>query len=257
MVGAVSDGSVSQSVLSDGVRLTLYALGSVEGGRISRPADPVAAWLLRRFPDLAPGMPLSEALTTVRARASLVDRMIAGECARARQEGCGLCYGSVGGGLDARWYRLLPAFSDVVREQREIEEPALLLVKDEMLADSPFEVPWSQVIRRPLPMERWTVQACDDARWLVVLEGVHARMADTELQTVLTRIRADASDAVVVLEAPVSSAVSWSKAAWAALGWSLVEDVRLAPRRSLVTADGRLVCPGIRALRVQRLVGRR
>ena len=52
-------------------RWSTQALGTVEGPRVRRPRDPVAAWLLRRFPDLAPTFQVPAVLCMIRERSSV------------------------------------------------------------------------------------------------------------------------------------------------------------------------------------------
>src|SRR5687767_16009825 len=89
-------------------RWTLYALGAVEGQRVRRPRDPVAAWLLRRHPKLLPTFAAPSILSMIRARAAIVDRMIEDEVHRVRNANVGPAHRRFGRGLAARWYRPKP-----------------------------------------------------------------------------------------------------------------------------------------------------
>src|SRR6478672_5744125 len=93
-------------------RWTVYALGAVEGQRVRRPRDPVAAWLLRRHPKLLPTFAAPSILSMIRARASIVDRMIEDEAYRVRRRAGKLTFWGFGGGFDARWYRLRPILDE-------------------------------------------------------------------------------------------------------------------------------------------------
>src|SRR6187551_18007 len=128
-------------------RWTLYALGAVEGQRVRKPRDPVAAWLLRRHPKLLPTFAAPSILAMIRARASIVDRMIEEEAHRVRNLGGLLTYWGFGGGFDARWYRLRPTLEQVITTHNEVEEPDVMDFKNHALADSTFSTAWQRIQR--------------------------------------------------------------------------------------------------------------
>lgn len=240
-------------------RWMLYALGAVEGRRIRRPVDPVAAWLLKQHPGLLPSVPQAALLSTIRARAALVDRMLGEEFNLARQGGDRLCLWTFGAGFDARWFRMMPEYRDVVVEHREVETPALLELKSRLLEDSPYADAWRQIMPRALPEEQWTVTRREGARALVVIEPGAGRLEDEALRLLLQRVRFDAPDARVIVGLPSVGGVSdgrWSVTNLAALGWRVEEDVHLATRGRLMTQTGQEVCSGMHPFRLVRLAPR-
>lgn len=260
-------------------RWTLYALGSVEGQRVRRPRDPVAAWLLRRHPQLLPTFAAPSVLAMIRARASLVDRMIECEVHHARLRGEAIAYHGFGGGFDARWYRLLREMRDVIRAHREVEEPEVLLLKDRLLSTSTFAPVWADIVQDKAAPDGWSVAAGEDARPLVVLEGVAARAGAEGLLALLAKIRADAPTAHVLVDmpgflgqapptqgpqTPGNARARWVSALRSgaalirthqltALGYRVVEDVWLGARPELRAPSGIPICSGMEALRVARL----
>ncbi len=259
-------------------RWTLYALGAVDGQRVRRPRDPVAAWLLRRQPGLLPPTAHPALLTMIRARASIIDQMIEEEVTRARQLGIEVAYWGFGGGFDARWYRLLALMGDVIRSHREVEEPPILEVKGRLLAESTFSRAWGRVERRPLVPLEWSVAAEVGRTPLVVLEGVASRIPMARLQGLLRAIRDTCPGARVILDVPgffqdqpedASPVGAASRARWGSIydsrafslkiaelrrmGYRVLEEVCLSARPDLRGPSGSVVCSGMDALRVLRL----
>lgn len=260
-------------------RWTLYALGSVEGQRVRRPRDPVAAWLLRRHPQLLPTFASPSVLAMIRACASLVDRMIEEEVHRARIRGETLVYHGFGGGFDARWYRLTREMRDVVRAHREVDEPDVLNLKDKLLSASSFAELWSGIVREGSVRDRWTVTPTGQGRPLVVMEGAATRLGADGLLTLLARVRREAPNAHVLVDLPGflgpgpvptrPTAAGTARARWLgatstgaatvrsrqllALGYRIVEDTWLAARPELRAPSGMPICPGMEAIRVLRL----
>jgi len=240
-------------------RLTLCALGAVEGGRIRRPLDPVAAWFLRNRPALLPEEASLAALTTVRARTTLVDRLLESELARARKRGDSLCLWGIGGAFDGRWSRMAEAMRDVVVEIREVEDPLILEFKDRVLEKSPFAEAWHQVQTRPKSIEGWTVRPRSGARPLVVMEGLAGRMSPSALRRLLQRILYEVPAARVILGLPGrprQDGDQWTSFRIRSLGFAVEEDTNLGPRGRLLTPDGAEMCPGMYPLRVLLLTGR-
>lgn len=260
-------------------RWTVYALGSVEGQRVRRPRDPVAAWLLRRHPKLLPTFAAPSILSMLRARASIVDRMIEDEASRVRRHGGALTFFSFGGGLDARWYRLKPILEPVLRLHAEVEEPDVIEFKNQALEGSSFASAWSRIERVPVPEGRWTVHDGAGADVLVVAEGVASRHGIDSLKRLLGRIRQDAPNAKVILDVPgilanqppasqpgtgrtrwaspaSTGAAALSSAEIARLGWRAEDDVWLSARPELRAPSGMAICVGMEALRVVKLAPR-
>lgn len=257
-------------------RWTLYALGAVEGQRVRRPRDPVAAWLLRRHPKLLPTFAAPSILSMIRARAAVVDRMIEEEVHRVRAASGGLTYWGFGGGFDARWYRLKPALHDVIRVHCEVEEPEVMEFKNQALADSSFAQAWERIHRLPIREDRWTVHDAASEHTLVVLEGVASRIGIEGLKRLLGRVRRDAPHATVIVDLPgilqsasaggQAIAVGSARSRWASpigtgasalrtkelsrLGWRVREDVWFAARPELRAPSGMAICSGMEALRV-------
>lgn len=239
-------------------RWMLFALGTVEGKRIHRPVDPVAAWLLKHHPNLLPSIPQSALLTTIRARTELVDRLMHDEFDRARTTGERLVTWSLGGGFDARWARFLGAHHDVVAEHREVESPTLLDLKHRLLQESPFVDAWARVVRRALPEERWTVEPRAGTRPLVLFETGAGRLDDEKLRHALYTLRNDAPDARVIVGLPAitDKEKRWTPRQIATIGWRIVDDLHLANRGRLMSPHGGELCPGMYAFRLVRLVAR-
>lgn len=260
-------------------RWTLFALGTVEGDRIRRPRDPVAAWLLQRAPELAPPHPVGSVLTMIRARTTLIDRMIEEEVHDSHKLEEGLDFWSVGGGFDARWYRIKTLMSESVRKHFEVEDPAVLDVKANLLVESSFRASWRKIETRPLPESSWTVRTRGHGN-LVVLEGASTRLKPAALRDLLRRIRSDAPNARVILDAPgfvsmlhsdaelprgaagaelestdeLDNPYRWSRRFLRKLGWDVREDLWLTSRPTLEGAmPGMATLPGMEAFRVLRL----
>ncbi len=260
-------------------RWALYALGAVEGQRVRRPRDPVAAWLLRRHPKLLPTFAAPSILSMIRARSAIVDRMIEDEVHRARRSGQRLAVFTFGAGFDARWYRLRPLVQDVVTSHTEVEDPEVLEFKNGALADSSFAGVWDLVRRLPLREDRWTVHETSGDPTLVILEGVASRLGVEGLKRLLGRIRHDAPHAHVLVDLPgvlqtsnaaPTVAIGSSRTRWSSpngtgassvhlrdlrrLGWRPHEDSWFASRPELRAPSGMAICSGMEALRVLHLV---
>jgi hypothetical protein len=258
-------------------RWTLYALGAVDGQRVRRPRDPVAAWLLRRQPKLLPPTATPSILTMIRARTALVDRMIEEEVARARRLGLELAYWGFGVGFDARWYRLMALMGDVVRTHREMEDPEILSLKSDLLEESTFARAWGRIVQLPAPALDWQVEREPGRVPVVVLEGVATRVTIPSLRTMLAQIRKAAPGARVVMDLPATiedrpadpAELAASRGRWGSVnntaahaistrqlvecGYRVVEDVQLAARPELRGSSGGVLCAGMEALRVLRL----
>lgn len=265
-------------------RWSLYALGTVEGPRVKRPRDPVAAWLLRRHPRLLPSFASPSVIAMLRACAAVIDRMIEEEVATARARDEVLAYHGFGGGFDARWYRLTRGMGDVVRHHVEIDEPEVMRLKHRLLSGSTFADAWSAIRHEGTEAAEWGIHGALAARPLVVLEGAAARLGADELEALLARLRRQAPDAHVLLDLPgfLTSEPAGdrppleplSRSRWSALdgmatralsrrraaelGWRVVEDLRFAARPELRAPSGLPMCPaveGFRALRLHPLGG--
>ncbi len=261
-------------------RWTLYALGAVEGQRVRRPRDPVAAWLLRRHPQLLPTFAAPSILAMIRARANIVDRMIEETVNRARLAGDTLDFWGFGGGFDARWYRLMRDMGDVIASHQEVEEPALMEFKDELLASSSFANAWDRIEKHSAAKHTWTVGASNGSALLVILEGVSTRLGPQKALALLARLRQDAPQASVIIDLPgfLNSSVGmggrpavvgsvrsrWSSATSSGaaqiktaqvvdLGFEVVEDTWFAARPELRAPSGMPICSGMEAFRVMML----
>ena len=239
------------------LRWMVYALGAVEGRRVRRPLDPVAAWLLREHPTLLPSVPQPALLSTIRARTEVVDRMVLEEIERARLLGERLAWWSFGGGFDARWYRM-PAYPDVVAIRHEVDAPDVLALKNRMLGASPFASSWEAIWKRPMPEDRWTVSSEPGVRPLVVIEASTGRFDSDALRLLLQRIRYDAPNARLIVGLPADAVGerAFRTGSLRALGFQVEEDLHVGTRGRLVADYGNDVCPGMYPFRVVRLVAR-
>lgn len=270
---------MNEQALPIATRWTLYALGAVEGQRVRRPRDPVAAWLLRRNPRLLPAFAAPSVLTMIRARASVVDAMVAEEVhfARRRERKVALCV--LGGGFDARWYRMGPLLSHTVASHHEVEDPELLEFKDALLSASSFAPHWKRVHRVAAAEEAWTLPRPGTDQTIAVLEGASTRMGRRALKATLARIREAAPGARVIVDLPgfmgagpgaarpaavaamrtrwasaaASGAAAVTRSEFEALGFRVLDDVWFAARPELRGASGVAMCAGMEAFRVLRL----
>lgn len=259
-------------------RWTLYALGAVDGQRVRRPRDPVAAWLLRRQPTLLPPTAIPSVLTMIRARTSVVDRMIEEEIARSRALGTGIAYWGLASGFDARWYRLLALVGDVIRSHREVDDADVLALKSELLAESTFARQWTRIRQHPADALDWAVEDEPGTSPLVVLEGAATRLGIPALKAMLGRIRSATPTARVIVDLPgvledrppvAPPPVTYGRGRWGSvndsaaslvttrdlrlLGWRVIEDAGLCARPELRGPSGAVICAGMEALRVLRL----
>ncbi len=237
-------------------RLSLVALGTVEGGRVKKPVDPVAQWVLRARPGLKPSGIAPAAYSTIRARTQIVDRMIADEAHLAREHGRRICMIVVGAGLDARWNRLTPQHSDVIVSYRELEVPKILSFKDALLRDSPYKGPWSEVVKRSHTFDSWDLGAIHGVSRLVGPERLAGRLPLGGRRTLLERIRMETPDARLIMALPgygYGEPMRWSDGTLRELGWVQEEGILLGPRNRLAGIGGESVCPGMYPQRIARL----
>jgi O-methyltransferase involved in polyketide biosynthesis len=235
-------------------RWSLYALGAVEGRRILRPKDPVAAWLLRHHPGLLPSVPAPAVLTTIRARTAMVDDVIAEEVARARSNGHPMSIVTLGSAFDARWVRMYREVTGVVRSFVEIEQPEMLAYKESLMSGSPFHGRWALVKRSPMSFDDWEVPAELGVQSVVVLEGLADRFGARALRELLIRLRHHASASRLVVDlSSVEDRSVWSAKALAGLGWRVELDADISRRDRLQTVTGQEICAGMKAFRVVRL----
>jgi len=237
-------------------RLTLYALGAVEGRRIRRPMDPVAAWLIRTHPALLHSESAPAAFTTIRARTSVIDDLLSEDLGRAKDAGKTVHLVTVGGSFDARWYRLLPMMGHILDGHHEIETSGLLSYKHRLLSDSPYSGLWAQVIQHEQPEATWTIPEEAGSSPIVIMEGLAGRLEPSALRQLLAGVADSAPQATVLIGLPGYSGNpgAWSEARLGALGWRVDVDIRLAPRGRLVSQSGKEICAGMHGLRVLRLV---
>lgn len=260
-------------------RWTLFALGTVEGDKVRRPKDPVAAWLLKNAPGLMPPQAVGSVLTMIRARTAIIDRMIEEEVRASVKTHEGLDFWSVGCGFDARWYRIKTLMCDAVRKHFEIDVPSVLSVKHGLLERSSYRQSWKDIEARPMAERDWTVRTRGHGN-LVCLEGASTRLAPGELRDLLRRIRADAPNARVILDIPsfvsmlhseaelprdasgaeldgtseLDNPFRWRHKYFRTLGWEVREDLWLTGRPTvdpLIPGMGEL--PGMEGFRVLRL----
>lgn len=254
-------------------------MGAVEGPRVRRPRDPVAAWLLRRFPEIEPAFQVPAVLGMMRARCSIVDRMLREELYTADRLGQPLRYHRLGAGLDGRFYRLFRGHERVLLFQREVDEEPVMAAKRHMLASSSFARAWQAVQSEARPISSWTV-AEEDGRVVVNLEGTASRLGLRMLVRVLSQIRRDCPRARVIVDLPGFLTRSGSghlppptaptRLRWEGLhgtgagkvstthlnqlGWKVDEDFWLASRPELRASSGVPICFGVDGARVLRLV---
>jgi len=236
----------------------------------------VAAWLLRRHPKLLPTFAAPSILSMLRARSSMVDQRGAAEVAGARARGESLTYWSLGGGFDARWYRLRPVMGSL-DSHHELEDPEVMAFKERVLSSSTFAGHWASIRRTTLPERRWTVPQTDGPV-LVVLEGVAVRLGVPGLEALLQRVRSDAPRARVILDLPGilqaqggasvggAVAVGSARSRWMSaqgtgaaalsqrtlrrLGWEVREDTWMSARPELRAPSGMPICSGTEAFRL-------
>jgi O-methyltransferase involved in polyketide biosynthesis len=240
----------------------------------------VAAWLLRRHPKLLPTFAAPSILTMLRARSQIVDGMVADEIARAKAAGEALSYWSVGGGFDARWYRLRPQLTGIAGHH-ELEDPEVMAFKEEVLADSTFAGHWGEIRRDTAVERKWCIPPTDEPV-LIVLEGVAVRLGVPRLRELLERLRGDVPRATILLDLPgmlqsqqvtgAALAVGTARARWTSaaatgaasltrrqihhLGWRVHDDVWMSARPELRAPSGVAICSGMEAFRVLRLKAR-
>ena len=259
---------------------SLYALGTVEGSRVRRPRDPVAAWMLRKHPHLNPSLLQPSVLAMIRSRTQEVDRMIRDELYVAKRSGCPILYQRLGAGFDARWYRLFRGQDDAfISAHIEVDEPEVMRTKNEILSASTFQNTWSNVTTQSAHAADWS--AIDgEGQPVVNLEGAATRLGLRKLVRVLGQIRRDCSRAHVILDLPgfltrtgsgyLPPPTSAKRLRWEGLrrtgagkvgtdhfrqlGWTIDEDVWLMSRPELRTQSGVTICPGVDGARVVRLV---
>jgi len=238
------------------VRLTLYALGAVEGRRIRRPIDPVAAWLVRNYPALVQGDTAPAAYTTIRARCQILDHLLQEEVHRARTAGELLEIWTFGGGFDARWYRMLPHLGETVVAYHEVETEPIARYKARLLDASPYAALWSDVDRPSAEEAVWNVgRPHPTARPVFVLEGLAGRLEPDQLEALLKRLHGSAPRARVLMGLPghARGQGGWPRARLDRTGWQLDVDIRLAPRGRLMSQNGGELCAGMHGLRAVRL----
>ena len=239
-------------------RWSLLALGKLEPGR-RHALDPVAAWILEARPDLGPAVPAPAVLATLRARATLVDRMLDEEADHARGAGESISLWTFGGGFDARWHRLARALGEAVCEHVEVEVPDVLATKELILSRSPFAAGWARVHRRALPIDQWRVPSGEPGpgvRRVLVIEALAGRWDSDQMWAQIERL-----DDVPAGTSTVACLPGWSpeeRALWGARrlesrGWRVLEDQCIAPRGRIVGYDGSEVCPASYPFRVVRL----
>lgn len=260
-------------------RWSLFALGTVEGDRVRRPKDPVAAWLLKNAPQLMPPAAVGSVLTMIRARTTIIDRMIEEEVRTSVRDAEGLDFWSVGCGFDARWYRIKTLMCDAVRKHFEIEEAGLLELKNSLLERSTYRGAWGEIERRPLEPTDWTVRTRGHGN-LVCLEGTSTRLPPQQLYDLLVRIRQDAPNARVILDIPsfvsmlhsdqalprdasgaelgeeteLENPFRWRHKYFRKLGWEVREDLWITGRPSVdPLLPGLGEVPGMEGFRVLRL----
>jgi O-methyltransferase involved in polyketide biosynthesis len=238
----------------------------------------VAAWFLRRHPKLLPAFAAPSILAMIRARATIVDRMIEDDVHDARRRGQRVALWTFGGGFDARWFRL-QGLGEALHAHCEVEEPDVLDFKDLALSSSTFATSWQRIHRVPVKEDRWTVQDDTSDHPLVVLEGVGSRLGLDAVKRLLVRIRRDVGDARVVVDLPgllpasgssgTAKAIASSRSRWASpgptsasaigrdelerIGWTVLDDVWLAARPEVRAPSGIAICSGMEALRVLKL----
>jgi len=252
-------------------------MGAVEGQRVRRAPDPVAAWLLRRHPKLLPTFAAPSILAMLRARSQIVDGMVAGEVAAAKARGETLAYWSIGGGFDARWYRLRPLLMGITGHH-ELEDPEVMAFKEQVLADSTFAGHWNGIRRDTAKERQWALPPSDQPV-LVVLEGVAVRLGVPALRDLLQRLRTQVPQATLILDLPgmlqsqqvtgASLAVGSARSRWLSasatgaaslrrrqiehLGWRVHDDIWMSARPELRAPSGVAICAGVEAFRLLRL----
>lgn len=257
----------------------IYAMGVVKGNRVRKARDPVASWLLRRFPELECQYGVPSVLSMIRERAAVVDRMLIEELNRAEGLGTVVDYYRMGGGLDGRFYRLSQQETSRIHRITELEEADLLTAKSNMLAHSGFQEAWSEVEQRPMSPMDWTLQTSVGVP-VVNLEGAATRIGLRLLVHVLGAIRRDCPQARVIIDLPnflnrtgsgaLAPPTGPPRLRWEnldrtgagrievghlrRLGWTIDEDLWLVSRPELRAANGVAICPGIEGLRVLRLI---
>jgi hypothetical protein len=239
----------------------------------------VAAWLLRRFPDIAPTFQVPAVMAMIRLRAALVDQMLQEDLHRARSNGEKVHYHRLGCALDGRFYRLFRGHEDLLMTHREVDEANVIEAKRRLLATSSFVRAWQRVTTEGRGITTWTVPDADGLV-LVNLEGAATRLGLRLLVRVLGQIRRDSPRARVILDLPgfltrtgsghlppptAPTRLRWeglhntgagkvAVAHFKQLGWGIDEDTWMASRPELRAASGVAICHGVEGIRVLRLV---
>ncbi len=234
-------------------RWMVSALGSVHSRRSLRPLDPVAAWMLAQHPDLHPTNAAPALASTIRARADVIDALVVEEFDGARSAGERVAMWTVGGGFDARWYRLRRPLRGVAGTVVEVDAPSMLSLKHELLSASPYADAWRAVRTVASDEAVWRVERDEDARVVVVLEALAGRWETEPLRALLARLREGTPEARVIASVPgwaEGDRVAWSRARLHDLGWKVHNDVRVGPRGRLLAPGGHEICPGMYPFRV-------
>lgn len=235
------------------IAINSLALGAAYSGVGGQPIDSVSSWLIEKHPQLLPFGDYKSVLTTLRLRCLSVDRVVAEYLRRVRDSGETRVVVTIGGGLDARWRRLCSQYEGVVSQVQEVEDPDILLLKELLLQESPYDEEWEKVLPCPdsdgsfLPTETY-----EDPP-IFVLDLLDLRMGSELFLQFLTHLHGVTEKSIVVGVLPgceEDEVESWSCSALHQLGWKVIEEERLYSRDELTVESGEKLCYGRFSMRV-------
>lgn len=219
----------------------MVALGTATAS--GSPIDPVAEWLSEMRPALVTAPASGSIVAMMRARTRVLDRMLA-QVIDATPDATTLW--SLGAGLDARWLR-----HDALRNRslrcQEVDVPAVIFYKEQLLHSGPWSGSFSQVGRHALPERRWVDPVLTGpADAIVVMEAAPGRLSHEQLVEHLERLSLRPDRVQVLVEVPTN----WSRNDLARMGWTVRADHVCAPRTPLLAESGLELCPAVRAFRL-------
>ncbi len=207
----------------------------------------------------------------VRVRAEWFDSILRDRLRIARESVSPIHVISIGSGLDARWLRIATRPANL--KFTEVEEPDVLDLKSDMIAESRFGDAWADVEKVALTEPEWPGAASDSKSTIVLLEGVSTRLGGRGLRIVLERLRRQVPTADVLCDVPGfltnPSGSSLGGTSWepmsmdgpanirrtelARLGWRVVEERVLVGRPDLRLTYNATRCPGMEPMRLLHL----
>jgi O-methyltransferase involved in polyketide biosynthesis len=185
------------SALEETALLTIHC-HTVAGPRLALDTA-VAEWMLGELGRPAFAADLAwRTVSGVAARAALIDAWVKDAILRSPEP---ITYLSLGCGFDYRWYKLRASLGSKIAQYIEIDQPALIEAKEELLARSPYADAYAAVERRPGNLADPEILPRSDRPTLVVLEGVIDYMGREGKLDLLRRIRERAPRHTLILDA--------------------------------------------------------